>query len=525
MSLSRPSDDADASGDVAHTTLHYRCVCGELVEVDDHSGGTCPACGRHYASEVLRASLSATLPMSGDVVGFTEQATADVNLADSKMEHFRLLHMLGKGGMGAVYQALDESLQRDVALKVIQTAARSPSDTDHVQRLFQEARAQARVNHPNVVHIYFVGREGDTPFLAMELVHGPSLAEKLEDGPLAFGEVVRLSLDLISALDHAAKFDIVHGDIKPSNVLLAGGNTVKLSDFGLARRLSEEREDLAKIAGTPNYLSPEAARGEPLDIRSDLYSLGVTLFEMTFGRLPYSFSGSSLKERLQAHQESPIEFPDPWPASVPQGWKDVLARLLAKSPQKRYQTYAEVTADIRRLQPLSFPKAGRVTRGLAWFVDLALLRTAQEVLYAPVAVSEIALQSFPLLHILTATTSGLIPALAAVLQAWWRTTPGKKLFQLRIVDEHGLAPPPSVLAARSVLQYAPVWLFALRYIYLAAQLPVPLGNLLSGLAALWIIADAGWACFHPQRKALHDWIFGTQVVLDAQVSEPQASGG
>lgn len=428
--------------------------------------------------------------------------------------HFRILRKLGQGGMGVVYQALDESLQRYVALKVIHTAQPEQTDTAQVQRLLQEAIAQARVNHPHIVHIYYVGREDKTPFLAMELVGGPTLASVLASGPLPFARVVKIAEQISDALHCAATFDIVHGDIKPGNLLLADEGTVKLSDFGLARRVSQAPEGPPRIVGSPNYLSPEAVDGQSLDIRSDLYSLGVTLFEMTFGRLPYSFSGGTLFEYLQTHRTAAIEFPEPWPASVPRGWRDVLERLLAKAPEDRFQSYEDLQQALRRLRPVSLPKAGRVQRGLAWAVDLALAHAAQQVFYGPLLVATALTDVHVALRLALAAAGGTVPLLAAYLQGRWRATPGKRLFQLRIVDAHGLTPPAPLLMGRGLFQLFPLCISTVWHLLAAVGL-AKIANFVA-VAALWLwLLDIGWAALRRTRQSLHDQLFGTQVVLDA----------
>ena len=306
--------------------LSYRCVCGETFVVAVDVGGTCPVCGRRVSRTVLAGDLAATVSLthvaedSGAVAAHQESAGADDSIG-LRYGHYRIVQKLGQGGMGVVYQALDESLQRYVALKVIHGAGGSAADTPQIQRLLQEAIAQARVNHPNVVHIYYVGREEKTPFFAMELVPGPNLAERLHAGPLAFAAVVSIAQQVADALRHAADFDIVHGDVKPSNILFTDGGIAKLSDFGLARRLSHVAGTPTTLAGTPAYLSPEAAAGQPIDVRSDMYSLGITLFEMTFGRLPYRPSSDRLIDFVQLHRTAVVEFPVPWPDSVPHGWR------------------------------------------------------------------------------------------------------------------------------------------------------------------------------------------------------------
>jgi len=436
--------------------------------------------------------------------------------------HYRVISKLGQGGMGAVYQALDESLQRYVALKVIHSTGPSAADTKHIKRLQQEAIAQARVNHPNVVHIYFVGREDDTPFFAMEMVYGPTLADHLKRGPLPFDEVIAFGEQVVDALRHCAKFDIVHGDIKPSNILLADPHTVKLSDFGLARRMSQVEEDPLSVAGTPYYLSPEAAKGPNLDIRSDMYSLGVTLFEMTFGCLPYFFPGSSLFDHLQTHRTAEIEFPEPWPDSVPEGWCEVLRRLLAKQPEDRYQSYDELAAALERLRPKSLPKAGRVQRGLAWLVDIGLAHAAQQFFYAPLvtADAEQLWRAYPLAHLTVAVAGGCVPVGAALLQARRGTTPGKHLFQLRITDRHGTMPRRSTMGLRMIAQLLPICATTVYHILAAIGAP-QLGKLVGFLAGLALVGDAGFGLFDPKRRSLHDLILGTQVVLKTEGQKRQ----
>jgi uncharacterized RDD family membrane protein YckC len=418
--------------------------------------------------------------------------------------------------MGSVYQALDTSLQRYVALKLIRTATHSISDTPNLQRLFQEAIAQARVNHPHVVHIYFVGREEESPFLAMELVGGKNLAERLNQGPLSFWEVIQLSMQLADALRACLRFDIIHGDIKPSNVLLTEFGAVKLSDFGLASRLSQLTETSQAIAGTPDYLAPELAMGQSPDVRSDMYSLGVTLFEMTFGRPPFSFSGSSVDERLAAHKSAPIEFPEPWPQGVPDAWRSVLARLLAKSPEERYSSYDVLIRDLRRLRPVSLPTAGRVLRGFAWLADLGLAVAVQAFLMGSSLGMIIVVRGFGpgFAGVASAIGSTITLVLFLLLQSRWGTTPGKRLFQIRIVDRHGLAPSPTRLAARAVIQMLPLW--GLACLTTCGVLGILLlGQIIAGAATVASAVDATVAVFARDRRSLHDRFFDTRVVLDA----------
>jgi uncharacterized RDD family membrane protein YckC len=501
--------------------VKYLCVCGHETLVGKASGATCSSCRRRFPASLLQGDPALT--MGVDAKGVTRNH-AESSAADSRigevLGHYRIVAALGSGGMGTVYRALDESLQRYVAIKVIRATLDSQVDAHHVQRLLQEAIAQARVNHPNIAHIYYVGREQESPFFAMELINGPTLAQRLSDAPLHFAEVIEYAQQIIGALSHAAKFDILHGDIKPGNILLSDARTVKLSDFGLARRLSEMDKSAGTVAGTPAYLAPEAFTGVPLDVRSDMYALGVMLFEMTFGRLPYANSGSSISERLRAHQEHPVDFPDPWPTSVPRAWRDVLEKLLCKNPADRYPTYEALLSDVTKLKPVTLHAAARLPRGMAWMVDLALTNAVIAIFVAPVALVMFSWETaetgiLPLAAALLAIP-GLL--LAALLQSVWGKTPGKKLFQLRIVDRHGVVPHRSVLFARMAMQLLPVWADINFDVWTALGMSF-VAQSTTGLLALVSVADILCGLFHWQKKSLHDLLFRTRVVLDTTQHE------
>ena len=218
----------------SQNTIGYRCVCGTTIEIDATMPGRCGTCGRPYGGAVADPSLSMTIGMPVVPVDAEDEMTG------TSLDHFTITDRLGGGGMGTVYRALDESLQRYVALKVLRAGGEGSTGSLQVERLLQEARAQARISHPNVVHIYFVSRDEQLPYLAMELVPGDTLKQRLESGPLAYGQVVEVGLQIATALAESAKLDIVHGDIKPANILLSGP-VANLSDFGLAQRLSRRR--------------------------------------------------------------------------------------------------------------------------------------------------------------------------------------------------------------------------------------------------------------------------------------------
>jgi hypothetical protein len=507
----------------------YRCVCGESVAIDVRSGGDCSRCKRHYGPGALEPSLAETVRLEG-TPGEPEVATErHVCQPGEKIEHFSVVDLLGHGGMGSVYRAIDESLERYVALKVIDRRSSSHDGDRQVDRLLEEARAQARINHPNVAHIYYVGTAGESPFLAMEMVVGPTLERQLTKGPLPFGKTVRIALQLADALHTTAQYDIVHGDIKPSNILFADSENIKITDFGLARRITASETGGQELAGTLEYLAPEAIRGEPTDYRSDMYALGVTLFKMTFGRLPYDFSGQSPWQAAQAHLHADVTFPERWPQDIPEEWRGILARLLAKNPGNRYTDYETLIADLQRLNPVESPTGGSLPRALAWLVDLTIPAAIQAILFSFLARQSIAgyLLSHPAFRTLMMFTPLIIPLTTIYLFAIWKTSPGKKLFQLRIVGRHGLAPARAVLAIRALFQVIPLWVVAvdavlvdgLRLTWLD---PVPddIGSLFEIVALAVMIVDSGFALADRQGRSLHDLLLGTRVVLDVAPWRP-----
>lgn len=508
-------------------TVAHPCECGATIAVDPLSGGVCEQCGEFCAGDALadRGADSFFAEFAAEIAAGAAKSGRGQGdpLLGTRLHHFQIMSILGRGGMGTVYRALDDSLHRYVALKVITRGSRGEVGPN-VARVLQEARAQARVNHPNVVHIYYVSRDEQKPFLAMELIHGPTLADRLRDGPLPYVEIVDIAIQVADALRQAAQHDIVHGDIKPGNILLCDEGQVKLSDFGLARRLSAEDDDPEQIAGTPNYLSPEACRGESTDIRSDMYALGVMLFEMTFGRLPYSFDHSGAAARVRAHCQARIEFPEEWPDHLPEQWCGVLGRLLSKDPEQRYWGYDLLLADLKALKPVSRPAAGRVARGLAWSIDLLLASTLQRFLVGLVSEGVVGayLLSHPALNFLASLVGFVGPVLVMFLAAKWRRTIGKELLQIGIVDRHGLPPRPAQLALRTVLPMLPLWHFAIHTVCVAAG-AAAIGTFAGLFALLAFSADMLTSFVRRDRRSLHDLLFDTRVVLDTGSATDETS--
>ncbi|HSQ20175.1 MAG TPA: protein kinase, partial [Blastocatellia bacterium] len=255
---------------------------------------------------------------------------------------YRLESELGRGGMGVVYRATDLELHREVAVKVLPEAASS----DARQRLLREARAAAALNHPHIISVHDVGEENGMPFFVMELVHGPSLA-KAPPGNLT--SIVEVATQICDALDHAHTNNIIHRDLKPDNVLLSGADRmrdVKLADLGLALPGYGARISRAgMILGTASYMAPEQALGRPLDGRTDLYALGVLLYEQTTGRLP--FAGDDPLAVVSQHVHAPVVPPRVLRPDLPRALEALILRLLQKDPNDRFSNAREVSAALR----------------------------------------------------------------------------------------------------------------------------------------------------------------------------------
>jgi serine/threonine-protein kinase len=264
------------------------------------------------------------------------------------MGRYEIVAEIGKGAMGTVYKAVDPLLDRTVALKTISVAANDPDLAEYEARLYLEAKAVGGLNHPNIVTVYDAGRSGSMPYLAMEYIEGTELASLTGGGaPLPVEQALDIAAQVADGLAYAHAQGVIHRDIKPANIMLASEGRVKIADFGIARmRSAEAKSEGANLMGSPRYLSPEQVLGRRADQRSDVFSLGVVLYEMLTGAPP--FAGADLNAILFQIVNLVPPAPGTVNAAVPTMLDLVVAKVLAKAPDDRYASANELAEDLRR---------------------------------------------------------------------------------------------------------------------------------------------------------------------------------
>ncbi len=259
---------------------------------------------------------------------------------------YRIVRKLGSGGMATVYLAEDQELGRRVAIKILNE--RHANDDQFVERFRREAKNAAGLSHPNVVSIYDRGEAEGTYYIAMEHLGGRNLKELISArGPAPVHTAVEVGRQVLAALAHAHKNEVVHRDIKPHNIMVDDDRRVKVTDFGIARAGASQMTEAGSIVGTAQYLSPEQARGTAVDRRSDLYSVGVVLYELLTGKVP--FTGDSPVEIAMKHLSDTPPAPSELQPGVPKELDLVVMRALAKDPERRYQSAEEMDADLERI--------------------------------------------------------------------------------------------------------------------------------------------------------------------------------
>ncbi|HEX5057834.1 MAG TPA: protein kinase [Kofleriaceae bacterium] len=380
---------------------------------------------------------------------------AGADLAEGvRLGHFRIERKLGAGGMGEVYLATDLALDRPVAIKVLPSGTASGKARE---RLIKEARAQARVNHTNVAHIYFIGEEEGRLYFAMEYVTGKTLAERIAAGPLPVEDALAVIRAATLGLREAQRSGFTHRDVKPSNLMVDGHGVVKVLDFGLAAGSPGSVTDgpvaQTTLAGTPLYMAPEQARGEAIDFRADIYALGATLFHLVSGHPP--FIADSVDELLTLHASAarPLVPRGDNPRTTIKAIGSLIARMMAPNPADRFASYDELLRALELASVEQARPAGIWVRGIAAFLDfllvlivLGLVEGLVELIHTP--------GDFVRGPVVLVTTY-IYSALAI---GRWGTTAGKGLFELQVV---------SVTTGDR-----PTWRQAIRRQLIAATLPL-----------------------------------------------------
>src|SRR5262250_2052238 len=279
------------------------------------------------------------------------------------ISHYRIIEKLGAGGMGVVYKAHDLRLERPVALKFL------PDDLSHnpqaLERFRREALATSALNHANICTVHDIGEQDGRPFLAMEFVDGETLRQHMAGKPLAIEEILSLGIQIADALDAAHNQGIIHRDIKPGNIFVTKRGQAKVLDFGLAKLVArgpaardstevsqasaeEPLSIVGIISGTPSYMSPEQIRGDDLDTRADVFSLGLLLYEMATGKKAFGGStGGVIIEAILSRSPEPVRTVNP---ELPIELEAIVNKAIEKDKEKRYQSAAEVRADLQVLR-------------------------------------------------------------------------------------------------------------------------------------------------------------------------------
>src|SRR5687767_15601286 len=265
--------------------------------------------------------------------------------AAKKIGRYKIVAELGRGAMGVVYKADDPNLDRTVALKTISLEKEAEGRAEYQKRFMLEAKAAGKLNHANIVTTYDFGEVDGMAYLAMELLEGTDLRKRVQQGPIPPAEAIEIGCQVAEGLAYAHQRGIVHRDVKPANIMLPDRGAAKIMDFGLARmRVADHKTSTGIVLGTPRYMSPEQITGQPVDQRSDIFSLGIVLWEMLTGKR--LFSGTEMHQVSHSITHDEHEPPTRANPDLPAMLDFVVARALKKDPTVRYQDADEMAADL-----------------------------------------------------------------------------------------------------------------------------------------------------------------------------------
>jgi len=322
-----------------------------------------------------------------------------------QLGRYRLLAELGRGAMGVVYRAEDPLLNRTVAIKTIIMTDDPAGRTEYEARFLQEAKAAGGLNHPNLITIHDVGREGDVAYMAMELLEGTELRELIARGRLPLPFALDVVAQVADGLAHAHEHGVVHRDIKPGNIMIVRERLAKIMDFGIARvRASDVRTQTGAILGSPRYISPEQVTGQPVDRRCDIFSLGVVLHELATGKPPFSApTVTQLMHQIATAAPQPPSVANP---AVPAMLDLIVARALEKQADARYQSAAELAADLRTcLAELGGPAAAQAANVEVMARTVAAAAASTPIIVQPESTSPSAAPAAAMAAVFTTTAT------------------------------------------------------------------------------------------------------------------------
>jgi len=461
--------------------------------------------------EKSRRALDETILVKGSSA--SETGSIADGLAGTQLQHFSLTRLLGRGGMGAVYYGTDLSLERPVAIKVL--ALDVAQDPEVVERFEREARSQARLRHPNVAQIYFIGHDRGFHFFVMEYLEGPGLDAVLAKGtPLSVADALDYTLAAARGLRAALAHGFVHRDVKPSNLMLDNEAGIKILDFGLVKSMHADAQLTrdGAIVGSPLYISPEQGRGQGADHRSDIYSLGCTLYHMLTGRPP--FTGPSPVGIISMHVTDRATAVRDLNALVPQAVARIVERMMAKKPGDRFADYDELIAALEAARTPRRELGGMGARGIALGIDTLILLVAAYFLR---------LWTLPLAFIYFVLCHRLLGQ-----------TPGKWLLGIRVeAVSGGRVSWKAALIRFAAFAWGPLaWLLLAGIVYTLhsndrvafrlsslslSQLAVPIIYIsLATTILVGYLAGFLLVAFHPKRQALHDLLAKTVVYIKSR---------
>jgi hypothetical protein len=488
--------------------------CGTELASDD-ARGLCPRC-------LLKSGLG-TQPEPGTTVVVEDAPSARRSLPEpgKPFGRYQIVRALGHGGMGVVYEAEEQDAGRRVALKVLGQQLDSP---EHRARFLREGRLAASINHPNSVYVYGTDEIDGTPTIAMELVAGGTLQERVQKGgPMSVSAAVDAILQIIAGLEAAQVIGILHRDIKPGNCFEDTDGTIKIGDFGLSISTTARSETNVTAAGamigTPAYCSPEQLRGEELNARSDMYSVGVTLFYLLTGRVP--FEGHNIAQLIANVLEKRAPSPRELRKEIPQGVANAVLRCLEKQPGERFKSYDELRQALAPYTSAAPTPATLGLRFLAGALDLILLGLAGTVVALarfgdPMELMNLAAQRSRegLAWMLAGLCCGTL--YYAITEGFWGATLGKAICRLRVVGPNNS--PPGLLRGvvralfYGVLPVLPFWIGSRGdpYAYLRGSVAV---QYLMQFSFYFVLA----ALFATVRRrngfaAIHDLVTNTRVI-------------